>query len=373
MSNLEQLRKGTTDIILLTILNERPMYGYEIIQELERRSQGYFTFKEGLLYPALHELEKRWPGDQRLAGHSAGPPPPLLQPDRERPRRARPGRRGMDNLRRQSVGPAAACATRRRRNMSGRSRRQVLLAIFPFIMNGLLFPVFVLALGAMDSGTDTQRTLSVLIMPVHHALIWGLLAAALAVMAAISLGGAVTGLRRGLPLCSAAWLGSVLAGAMQLVKPALVTLSVAAQVAANWVEVALLLLLLVVLARRRSSLFALATAVATLVQARIFNQNVVFVQPQFVPLGFWLACLATVMVVTLLACLSVIAMIRRPVGNLILPLLACVASYAFEFFNVFWWGANAIAPAPLFWGSILPTILVLAIPYLLGRRPSVIV
>ena len=33
------------------------MYGYEIIQELERRSQGYFTFKEGLLYPALHALE----------------------------------------------------------------------------------------------------------------------------------------------------------------------------------------------------------------------------------------------------------------------------------------------------------------------------
>jgi DNA-binding PadR family transcriptional regulator len=57
MSPLDQHRKGTTGIILLTVLSERPMYGYEIIQELERRSQGYFTFKEGLLYPALHELE----------------------------------------------------------------------------------------------------------------------------------------------------------------------------------------------------------------------------------------------------------------------------------------------------------------------------
>lgn len=55
---LDQFRKGTTGIILLSILSERPMYGYEIIQELERRSQGYFTFKEGLLYPALHELER---------------------------------------------------------------------------------------------------------------------------------------------------------------------------------------------------------------------------------------------------------------------------------------------------------------------------
>jgi len=34
------------------------MYGYQIIKELERRSQGYFKFKEGTLYPALHRLEK---------------------------------------------------------------------------------------------------------------------------------------------------------------------------------------------------------------------------------------------------------------------------------------------------------------------------
>jgi DNA-binding PadR family transcriptional regulator len=34
------------------------MYGYEIIKELERQSQGYFKFKEGTLYPALHRLER---------------------------------------------------------------------------------------------------------------------------------------------------------------------------------------------------------------------------------------------------------------------------------------------------------------------------
>jgi len=33
------------------------MYGYQIIKELEKRSQGYFKFKEGTLYPALHRLE----------------------------------------------------------------------------------------------------------------------------------------------------------------------------------------------------------------------------------------------------------------------------------------------------------------------------
>jgi PadR family transcriptional regulator PadR len=34
------------------------MYGYQIIKELDSRSQGYFKFKEGTLYPALHRLEK---------------------------------------------------------------------------------------------------------------------------------------------------------------------------------------------------------------------------------------------------------------------------------------------------------------------------
>ena len=34
------------------------MYGYQITKELLSRSQGYFKFKEGTLYPALHRLEK---------------------------------------------------------------------------------------------------------------------------------------------------------------------------------------------------------------------------------------------------------------------------------------------------------------------------
>ena len=61
MSIREQMRKGTTTVILLNLLAEldRPMYGYEIIQELEGRSAGYFRFKEGLIYPRLHELERQ--------------------------------------------------------------------------------------------------------------------------------------------------------------------------------------------------------------------------------------------------------------------------------------------------------------------------
>jgi PadR family transcriptional regulator PadR len=50
--------KGSTDSLLLCLIGQQPMYGYQIIRELENRSQGYFKYKEGTLYPALHRLEK---------------------------------------------------------------------------------------------------------------------------------------------------------------------------------------------------------------------------------------------------------------------------------------------------------------------------
>jgi len=52
------LLKGSSDSLLLCLIGQQPTYGYQIIKELERRSQGYFKFKEGTLYPALHRLEK---------------------------------------------------------------------------------------------------------------------------------------------------------------------------------------------------------------------------------------------------------------------------------------------------------------------------
>lgn len=58
---VQEFRKGSTDIIVLKMLNEQPMYGYQISTELSRRSGGYFEFKQGTLYPALHRLEeKKW-------------------------------------------------------------------------------------------------------------------------------------------------------------------------------------------------------------------------------------------------------------------------------------------------------------------------
>ena len=59
MSPRDQMRKGSTDFVILSLLVDRPMYGYEISQQLERQSGGYFGMKEGLLYPALHRMQQK--------------------------------------------------------------------------------------------------------------------------------------------------------------------------------------------------------------------------------------------------------------------------------------------------------------------------
>jgi len=69
---IDQMRKGTTTLAVLKLLADsgEPMHGYQIIQELESRSQGHFRFKEGLIYPRLHQMEK----EGLLKSHWEGEP-----------------------------------------------------------------------------------------------------------------------------------------------------------------------------------------------------------------------------------------------------------------------------------------------------------
>lgn len=51
------LTKGSTAPVVLRLLNEREMYGYEIVKVVNERTGGRFQWKEGTLYPCLHRLE----------------------------------------------------------------------------------------------------------------------------------------------------------------------------------------------------------------------------------------------------------------------------------------------------------------------------
>jgi len=55
---LTQLLKGNTDVLILSLLDGRPMYGYELMEELDRSSSGVIRVTEGTLYPALHRLAR---------------------------------------------------------------------------------------------------------------------------------------------------------------------------------------------------------------------------------------------------------------------------------------------------------------------------
>jgi DNA-binding PadR family transcriptional regulator len=52
------LIKGHLDPLVMAIVEQGPLHGYAIIEELRRRSQGEFDLPEGTVYPALHRLER---------------------------------------------------------------------------------------------------------------------------------------------------------------------------------------------------------------------------------------------------------------------------------------------------------------------------
>ena|ERR1035437_219506 len=52
-----QLLKGTTPLLVLSVLRDGELYGYEIAQRIRERSGGALAPSEGALYPALHSLE----------------------------------------------------------------------------------------------------------------------------------------------------------------------------------------------------------------------------------------------------------------------------------------------------------------------------
>lgn len=51
------LVQGSMDMLIMQLLSEKDMYGYEMIEVLHKRSNQVFELKAGSLYPLLHTLE----------------------------------------------------------------------------------------------------------------------------------------------------------------------------------------------------------------------------------------------------------------------------------------------------------------------------
>ena len=55
----QDLVRGSIVPIVLALLKDRPMYGYEIVKVVNARTGGQLEWKEGTLYPTLHRLQAR--------------------------------------------------------------------------------------------------------------------------------------------------------------------------------------------------------------------------------------------------------------------------------------------------------------------------
>ena len=55
----KELLKGSTNLLVLSVLENENMYGYEMIKKIKAKSENVFEFQEGTLYPILHKLEEK--------------------------------------------------------------------------------------------------------------------------------------------------------------------------------------------------------------------------------------------------------------------------------------------------------------------------
>jgi transcriptional regulator len=54
-----ELKRGSTEMLILALVEDRPRHGYEIAKLIEQRSEGVLQFHAASLYPLLYRMEKR--------------------------------------------------------------------------------------------------------------------------------------------------------------------------------------------------------------------------------------------------------------------------------------------------------------------------
>lgn len=59
MTSKDNFKRGNIEMLILYLLQEKEMYGYQISQTLMQRSQGLFVIQEGTMYPTLYRMLDR--------------------------------------------------------------------------------------------------------------------------------------------------------------------------------------------------------------------------------------------------------------------------------------------------------------------------
>ena len=55
----KEVKRGSTEMLILALVEDRPRHGYEIAKLIDQRSEGVLRFHVASLYPLLYRLEER--------------------------------------------------------------------------------------------------------------------------------------------------------------------------------------------------------------------------------------------------------------------------------------------------------------------------
>lgn len=69
----DDVSKGHTQTMILSVLGREPLHGYAIAREIERTSNGLLTCQEGVLYPALRAMEREKLVEAHWENQPSGP------------------------------------------------------------------------------------------------------------------------------------------------------------------------------------------------------------------------------------------------------------------------------------------------------------
>ncbi len=58
MPNTDNFKRGTVELVVLSVLSQKDMYGYEIVKAVNEKSEGRFNMPLGTLYPVFYRFSE---------------------------------------------------------------------------------------------------------------------------------------------------------------------------------------------------------------------------------------------------------------------------------------------------------------------------
>jgi hypothetical protein len=246
------------------------------------------------------------------------------------------------------------------------TRLQTILAVLPFAMTGLLLPLLVLAILAVDRalGPMPQKFVRVVGLRLDHVETTVAFVVVVAGMFALFGIGALLALWRRLPLWSVAWAGSALLGVIGFMEAVLDEADEATTALGGAVLLLASLAGLIIVARWRGPLVAVLIALCNMLQSSLISAYSLSTPP----LDRGAVGLALGVALALVSMLMVASVLHRWPGYATIAIVAGLLSTAPYVLQLTLTVDAATMAALLLYNIALPAVLLLLVPYLVGRR-----